>query len=327
MKRIRAHFNKLARKIGKFVGIKIDCPFKVFGAQPSSAKIIQKPLWIKIPASTPCYPSGHPNLGEKSQLFPGTWVWEAKNVRTFGPTIAVVDERNQLLAQVSIEWGRCPDENWVFRRCRLPPTENLRGNSLIMASTGGDTYFHWMTDVMPKYFLAQKAGYGPKDFDHFIVNGTTRPFQKESLARLGIPLDKCRTFDDKEKNYLAERAVVPSLQGRPGVVSPRTVQQIRAAFPVFRGSKKRGSRIFIGRSGAADRKLLHEKEIKSFLASAGFRIFEPANFSISEQAALFSSADLVVVAHGAAATNLVFCRPGTRVIELFSPEYVNLGLS
>ena len=32
---------------------------------------------------------------------------------------------------------------------------------------------------------------------------------------------------------------------------------------------------------------------------------------------------MIVGAHGAALTNLVFCRPGTRVIELFSPRYVN----
>lgn len=298
-------------------------PFKVLEGLPRGAKIIQSSFQINFPASFPCYPYAHPSLGNMVKKFPCTWVWESKNVRVFGPTIAMADGKNQLLAQATIEWGRKANENWVFRRCRLPPTEKLRGKSLIMASTGGDTYFHWMTDVMPKYFLAQKAGYSLKDFDHFIVNGTKKPFQKESLARLGIPLDKCRTFAAKEKNYLAECAVLPSLQGRSGVVSPRTVQQIRATFPVLRVSKKQGSKIFIGRSGAADRKLLHEKAIKSFLGSRGFQIFEPANFSISEQAELFFSADLVVVAHGAAATNLIFCRPGTWVIELFSPEYVN----
>ena len=32
---------------------------------------------------------------------------------------------------------------------------------------------------------------------------------------------------------------------------------------------------------------------------------------------------MVVGAHGAALANLAFCRPGTHVIELFSPRYVN----
>ena len=45
--------------------------------------------------------------------------------------------------------------------------------------------------------------------------------------------------------------------------------------------------------------------------------------SVEEQVKFFSSADMVVGAHGAALTNLVFCRPGTRVVELFSPHYVN----
>ena len=45
--------------------------------------------------------------------------------------------------------------------------------------------------------------------------------------------------------------------------------------------------------------------------------------SIQEQAEIFGSADVVVGAHGAALTNLAFCQPGTRVVELFSPHYVN----
>jgi hypothetical protein len=45
--------------------------------------------------------------------------------------------------------------------------------------------------------------------------------------------------------------------------------------------------------------------------------------SLQEQAAAFHGADWVVGIHGAALTNLVFCRPGTKVVELFGWNYVN----
>jgi capsular polysaccharide biosynthesis protein len=44
--------------------------------------------------------------------------------------------------------------------------------------------------------------------------------------------------------------------------------------------------------------------------------------SVAEQAACLAAAKVVVAPHGAGLTNLVFCTPGTKVIEIFSPAYV-----
>ncbi len=41
-----------------------------------------------------------------------------------------------------------------------------------------------------------------------------------------------------------------------------------------------------------------------------------------EQAELMASCEAVVAPHGGGLSNLVFCRPGTKVIEIFSPELV-----
>jgi len=38
---------------------------------------------------------------------------------------------------------------------------------------------------------------------------------------------------------------------------------------------------------------------------------------------LFQSVTIVFAQHGAGLSNLVFCKPGTKVFELFEPEYVN----
>ncbi len=44
--------------------------------------------------------------------------------------------------------------------------------------------------------------------------------------------------------------------------------------------------------------------------------------SVTEQASCLASAEIVVAPHGAGLTNLVFCNPGTKVIEIFSPSYL-----
>ena len=45
--------------------------------------------------------------------------------------------------------------------------------------------------------------------------------------------------------------------------------------------------------------------------------------SLSAQIELFSKAEAVVAPHGAGLTNLVWCAPYTKVLEIFSPLYVN----
>jgi capsular polysaccharide biosynthesis protein len=41
-----------------------------------------------------------------------------------------------------------------------------------------------------------------------------------------------------------------------------------------------------------------------------------------DQIRLFSEAELIVAPHGGALTNLLFAEPGTAVVELFAPDYV-----
>lgn len=239
----------------------------------------------------------------------------------YGPSVAVVSAEGSLLADVSVEWGRKAEDNWTFRRLCLPPAEFLEGRTLVLASTGGNTYFHWLTDVLPRAQLAAKAGYKSTGFDHILVNGIHAPFQKETLAHLKVPLAVCRPLPSHEKAFRLKKAVLPSLPGLPGVVPPETVEFLRRAFPAR--AKFTRKRIFVGRKGARHRPCAEEGRIVRELRKKGFVPVECEKLSVREQARIFASAEMVVGAHGAGLTNLVFCRPGTKVIELFGPGYVN----
>ena len=50
---------------------------------------------------------------------------------------------------------------------------------------------------------------------------------------------------------------------------------------------------------------------------------ELSHLSFKEQAEHFLAADVVVGPHGAGFSHLVFCKPQTPVLEIFSPAYVN----
>ena len=44
--------------------------------------------------------------------------------------------------------------------------------------------------------------------------------------------------------------------------------------------------------------------------------------SVRDQIDHFAAADIIVGIHGGALTNLVFAKPGVRVLEIFAPTYV-----
>jgi capsular polysaccharide biosynthesis protein len=71
------------------------------------------------------------------------------------------------------------------------------------------------------------------------------------------------------------------------------------------------------------RRILEEERIIEWLKTQGFEIIDCGQMSVKDQAAAFAHAELIVGPHGGALTNLIFCRPGTKVVELLSSKYPN----
>jgi capsular polysaccharide biosynthesis protein len=65
-----------------------------------------------------------------------------------------------------------------------------------------------------------------------------------------------------------------------------------------------------------NRSISNRRAVDALLASFGFMTVNPANYSFAEQVELFANADEVVGVMGAALTNTVFCRPGTKIVCL-----------
>ena len=81
---------------------------------------------------------------------------------------------------------------------------------------------------------------------------------------------------------------------------------------------RRGGPSEIPGSGAQRRSILNFPEIEFSIKSI-FPMLKTVSLedtSLPFQVALFKNADIVIAQHGAALANLVFCRPGTKVIEI-----------
>ena len=83
-------------------------------------------------------------------------------------------------------------------------------------------------------------------------------------------------------------------------------------------------RIYVTRRGSQKRVLVNELDLETALAARGFTIVRPEDLSVREQIALFHQAELIVAPAGAALANVLFCRPGAKVIELQPSNFIGV---
>ena len=245
---------------------------------------------------------------------------------TSGPAIlthgAVISPDNKLIWDVSFEFHATPLLHTIFRRPQLPPPVYLPGSIAVLTSTATGNYYHWMFDTLAKIDLLRRSGIA---VDKYLINRQGfLPFQYATLSVVGIPphqLMEC----DLTTHVQAERLVVPSLPGYSGHPPKWACDFLRHELLTKRGISPIGGyeRIYISRGDRGMRIIVNERELVNVLSGYGFRIVKPERHSVYEQAQIFSSAQVVVAPHGAGLTNLVFCRPGTKVLEILSPQYVN----
>jgi len=82
------------------------------------------------------------------------------------------------------------------------------------------------------------------------------------------------------------------------------------------------SKIYIRREEANYRKILNEADLIDKLRKQEFEIINPHHFEILEQMKIFSNAKIIISPHGSNLSNIIFCKKGTKIIEI-SPEFNN----
>lgn len=147
-------------------------------------------------------------------------------------------------------------------------------------------------------------------------------FEKEYLQKFGIDQDHLIDTASIDYKVKAQSLIIANNQTNINRVSPSDIQLLRKKFlsPVTNTPKKR---LFFPR--LHKRILENEAEIRELLLEFDFEIIEDIPRSVEEQIAIFQQASVIVGVHGAGLTNLLWCDPGTKVIELFYSGYTKAG--
>ena len=80
-----------------------------------------------------------------------------------------------------------------------------------------------------------------------------------------------------------------------------------------------GNRIYISRKGS--RVIDNEEEVVALLIKFDFTIIEDKERSVEEQIHIYRNASFIIGPHGASFANIIWCRPGTHLYELFSTSW------
>ncbi|TVY11835.1 glycosyltransferase family 61 protein [Paenibacillus cremeus] len=238
--------------------------------------------------------------------------------RIWGASGAVISADNKLLWDVTDDYLDSPRKHPVFQEARLDPVLYTTEPVGVLTYRDSGNYFHWMYDVLPRLELYRHS---PIPIQRYVVNSIPRPFQLETLNALGIRNEQLIQAHP-HMHLQVKHLVVGSWSGR-SVFPKWPCEFLRRHFLPQQFQTPKGERIYVSRATAPFRKVSNEDEIMQILARFGFQHVVMDSMPVTEQAKLFASADAIVAAHGAALCNLVFCHPGTKVIELFSHMYVS----
>ena len=228
---------------------------------------------------------------------------------------AVISPDNKLLWDVSVEWGKWPAEHSIFQDKSLPPLKKTDKTVAVLNHPAAYNYYHWLLEVLARIHLLQESGL---KIDKYIINHRTLPFQLETLTACGIAPDKT-IQPDNCFHLQAEELVVPSYVNLPNLWS---VNYVRNIFLTHRTMIHVDGyeRIYIKRR--AYRKVINEGEILGILDQYNFKSVALEAMPLKKQLEVFYNAKMIIAPHGAGLANLVFCKPGTTIIELFSPSFM-----
>jgi len=189
-------------------------------------------------------------------------------------------------------------------------------------------YYHTLCEVFARLALLEMHNI---EYDRLYVP-TTEKFMLEALELWGIDVSKVVSPVDDDFCLQAEELIVPSLVINTSVghkhsgnfQHPTTLKYMREKLLV--GAQKKGvdiskfsKRVFITRKDALNnpRHIVNEDEIFEMFEKKGFKRYSLCNLSVAEQIMLFHNAEIVVSEQGSGLTNILFCQPNTKVIEIF----------
>lgn len=202
---------------------------------------------------------------------------------------------------------------YVFEIERMPLRKTRRtiDEAILLTAPWHHNFYHWLIEILPRLAIVERL-----DDLHqlpLVVPASAPSFVRESLRVVGA-LDRVLFLEDGV--YRFRTLHLPTRFAADASVSPIAVDWLREKIPLAAPSRPR-RRIYLSRRDSLIRFVSNESEVEAVLREFGFETVVLSGRPLAEQAQLFRDAELIVGAHGAGFSHLVFCEPGATAIEIF----------
>jgi len=273
----------------------------------------------EIVAGRPRYQSAGIAVAEIRRLF------TLSDAAVAGDDAVVYCPRRRLaVAETVRQWDRPAHRHPLLAAPRFPRAQPLPGLTLSLGTLGGGGFYHFLLEALPRLQLARPW---LARVDHVLANGSPGSFQERWLVHAGVTAAKIRWLQG-HSHYRCEQLLFANAPCPDSQPTPWIVSRVRAAVAAGTAPRATASHLWITRRDATSRHLAWEDELLRALGD--FEHVALAELTPAEQIARLAGASVVAGLHGAGFSNLVFCTPGTRVIELMpdlrhSPLYSRLA--
>lgn len=199
----------------------------------------------------------------------------------------------------------------------------------ICQGDSGNNYFHFIFDILPKIYLLNFL-IDLKKINYFYVS-EPKEWQIKIFNILGIKKEKLLSSKKYKHIYADEIYAVDHPWYDKGYIQ-KSVKKI-PKWIIFQNRKKflkkskasYKKKIFLDRSESKFNhcQIENTTDIKKLVHNKKFKITKPELISFKNQINLFNNSSTIIGAHGAAFSNIIFCKPRTKIIEIIPADHPN----
>lgn len=223
----------------------------------------------------------------------------------------------------------------LFRQCgnfallRYKKKERYIPTGIMLVANFSNNYYHFLYEVLVKFWLLKQCDI-PEHVPVMIDCIAQRITQFRQLFDIiYADIDRTIIFIEPDEMVLVGKLyTLSSVNNIPPHIRNfnllnkydfgfdiNALNYLRNKCLTYRSNKIFYKKIFLSRRNIKNRSY-NEEEIISLVKRYGFMVISPENFSIYDQIALFSQAEAIIGASGAALSDILFCNENCKIICL-----------
>ena len=216
-----------------------------------------------------------------------------------------------------------PREHLRLRRAMPVSHVVTEGRYAIGFNGAWRNHGHWLPQCLPKLYAFTLLRRRFKDLKVVLPPLPPGSAQARTLQLLGIGPEAVYTLPPDEVTCFGSAILLPAFDiwTVSNFVSAAAEALMARLPPAPAGAPARPDKVYIHRT-VPERALANYEALRPLLARYGFSVVSFETMDFAEQVATMQAARHVISEHGAGSANILFCREGARVLELFNPVCV-----